>query len=179
MSKHRGYYTVGDFRPFLNNPAKFHNPDGKNLVARSGLEMRWFKKLDQLPNVLKWSSERVVVPYEKPIFATESDSYIIRTEEHKYIVDCWVLWQNGDQTVEMLVEIKPETMCYPPKEPKIANKKSLKNYHESMQTYLINRSKWIATERFCRSLLESKSRTINFVIFTEDKIESANKILGI
>lgn len=179
MSKHRGYYRVDDFRPFLNHPEKYHNPNNKPLVARSGLEMRWFKYLDGAENVVTWSSECVHVPYEKPIFYTENDSTVAYTEEHKYIVDVWMIWKNGDVEYEMLGEIKPETMCYPPKEPKINNKKALNNYHSSMQTFLINRSKWVSTFQFCKRLLESKQRQIHFVIMTETKIENSSKILGI
>lgn len=180
MANHNKYYHCSDFRPFLNHPEKLNNPDDKPLVARSGLEMKWFTRLDNMENVLKWSSERVVVPYEKPIFILEDRPEITHTEERRYFVDLWVLWKTGDRVVELLAEIKPESMCYPPKEPKINNKKSMSNYYSSMQTYLINRSKWVSTHNFCQKLFETKQRQIDFVVFNDNmKIESITKILGI
>ena len=33
-------------------------------IYRSGLELKYFQMLDANPNVLKWGSEEIVVPYE-------------------------------------------------------------------------------------------------------------------
>lgn len=164
---HKSYYQVADFRPFLTNPNKYINRNNKPLVARSGLEIRAFQKFDNLSSIVSWSSETIFVPYQKPLFENNT-SNIIRTEEHKYIVDCWLLWKTGETVVEMLVEIKPKSMCYPPKPPKINNKKSIDKYNESMRTYLINNYKWMATYNFCKQITEEKKRPIHFVIFTDE-----------
>lgn len=165
---HKNYYQVGDFRPFLVNAQKYVNRNNKPLVARSGLEIRAFQKFDNLQSVISWSSENIFVPYQKPLFESNS-SKIVRTEEHKYIVDCWLLWKKSEtEVIEMLIEIKPKSMCFPPKEPKINNKKSWDKYHDSMRTYLINKYKWIATHNFCKKITEEKNRPIHFVIFTDD-----------
>jgi hypothetical protein len=175
---HKNYYQVGDFRPFLKNLNKYVNRGNKSLIARSGLEIRTFQKLDNLSSVISWSSETVYVPYQKPIFENKYSSTIILTDEHKYIIDCWLLWKKSEtEMIEMLVEIKPKLMCYPPKQPKINNKKSWERYHESNRTYLINKYKWIATNEFCKKITKDRDRPLHFVIFTENEIIPIEKVL--
>jgi hypothetical protein len=175
---HKNYYQVADFRPFLKNLNKYITKGNKPLVARSGLEIRTFQKLDNLSSVISWSSETVYVPYQKPLFENKS-SQIIKTEQHKYIIDCWLLWKKSEtEVIEMLVEIKPKSMCYPPKQPKINNVKSWEKYHDANRTYLINKYKWIATNEFCKRITKEKNRPIHFVVFTEDEIIPIEKIIG-
>ena len=44
------------------NKEKFFGKDGY-AIYRSGLELNYFRILDNNPNVLKWGSEEIVVPY--------------------------------------------------------------------------------------------------------------------
>jgi hypothetical protein len=164
---HKHYYQVQDFRPFLKHPEKYVNRNNKPLVARSGLEIRSFQKLDNLSTVIQWSSENIIVPYDKPLFESNT-SNIVKLEQHKYIIDCWLLWKTKDINIEMLVEIKPKSMCYPPKPPKNNNKTALRRYNESIKNYLINIHKWIATQKFCKFITEQKKRPIHFIILTEN-----------
>jgi len=179
LANHRSYYHIADFRPFLKHPEKYVNVGNKPLVARSGLEMKCFSKIDQLTSVVKWSSENVVIPYQKPIFLNETDSSVIGTDQHKYYIDLWVCWKSETGgVVEMLVEIKPKSMCHPPKIPVNGNKKSWLNYHSSNRQYLINKYKWVESVNLCRKMTASGNRSISFVIMTEEEILSGEKICG-
>ena len=72
----RKKWRQGVFTP--TNSEKFI---GSKAVYRSGLELKFFRFCDTNPNVLKWGSENVVVPYKSPL-----DNRV-----HKYYVDnYWV-----------------------------------------------------------------------------------------
>ena len=65
MPKKRSYreFRQGIFTPL--NKAKCLNTDP--VVFRSFLEARLFKILDSNSDVVKWSSEQVIIPYIHPI----------------------------------------------------------------------------------------------------------------
>jgi hypothetical protein len=96
--------------------------------------MRWF---DTSPNVIKWGSESIVIPYIKP-----TDGKV-----HKYFTDFNVTIIDGSGTTrKYVIEVKPYKQTIPPK--KHGNKKPKTLLYEQI-TYAINRAKWDAAEELC------------------------------
>lgn len=113
------------------NPEKYiGNPN--EIIYRSNWEQRLFYRLDNDPGVIRWASEEFSIPYLSPI-----DNKI-----HRYFPDVYVENINGEKFV---LEIKPSKQTQAPTKPS----KNTKKYITEVSTYLINRSKWSAADRFC------------------------------
>jgi hypothetical protein len=140
MATYKGFYRV-------KNPKKYDG-DFKNVIYRSHWEMQVFRWCDSNDQVLKWSSEEIVVPYYLP-----TDK-----KYHRYFVDLKFTTAEGT----FLVEIKPKSQTVPPKKPSRQTKK----YLEEARTYVKNQCKWKAADSF------AKDRGWKFVIWTEDTIKS-------
>ena len=110
--------------------------------------MRYF---DDNVNILKWSSEEVIVPYKSPIDG----------RWHRYFPDFLIRVRNKQGQLEtIMIEVKPlkET-----KEPEI-RKKLTKKYLIEVKTWSINKRKWEAAIEFC------KDRKWKFMIITEKEL---------
>lgn len=141
-------YQQGIFHPV--NPSKVIG-DPKKIVFRSGWERKVFLKLDQSPNVLKWGSEVIEIPYLSP-----KDNRI-----HKYFPDLIVVAKGLNNTfVTTMIEIKPYKQSIPPK----GNGKGKGQFIDECMTYAINQAKWKAAEAFC------EKRGIKFTVMTEHDI---------
>ena len=92
-------YRQGIFTP--KNSKKFI---GVKAIYRSGLELKFFRFCDDNKNVIKWSSENVVVPYVSPL-----DGRV-----HRYFVDNFISIKEGTNIKNYLVEIKPYRQTKPP-----------------------------------------------------------------
>lgn len=140
----------GKYRP--DNPDKYVG-DPSNIVYRSLLERRFMVFCDKNPNILKWASEEMFIPYHSPI----------DKRMHRYYVDFLieVKEKNGDIKT-YLVEIKPSRQCKPPKE---SNKKSNRTFLKEMKNWIINNSKWKAAEEF------AKKQNWQFKIITEENLK--------
>lgn len=133
------------------NPGKYRG-NVKDIFLRSSWELKLAKYLDLSNNVIAWSSETTVIGYRSPLDG----------EEHRYFVDfkCWI--RGKDNTVNVfLVEVKPKSMCSPPKEPK----RKTKTYVDAVKRWLVNEAKWKAARKYC------EMRGFRFVIFTEDELQ--------
>ena len=75
-----GKWRQGIFVP--KNQDKFI---GRKAVYRSGLELKFFRFCDSNPNVLKWGSENVIIPYRSPI----------DHKMHRYFVDNYIEIKEG------------------------------------------------------------------------------------
>lgn len=139
-------YNQGIFRPI--NKAKFV---GSFAIYRSSWEKKFMFWADKNPNVLEWSSERVIVPYKSPI-----DNKI-----HKYYVDAYVAIKEGDKVKRYLVEIKPFGQTQPPKPSK--RKKPATVLYEQTQ-WVVNQAKWAAAREFARK------KNAEFIILTEKEL---------
>lgn len=107
--------------------------------------------LDSNKNVIKWSSEEIVIPYKSPIDG----------KYHRYFVDFYVKVINKQgKTEEFLIEVKPEKYT---KEPEVKKKKT-KAYINEVTQWAINKSKWKAADAYC------KDRNWKFQIFSEKKL---------
>lgn len=116
------------------NPKKYMG-DPKKIFYRSGWEFSYMMKLDHDPNVLKWSSEEVIVRYVSPV-----DKKV-----HRYYPD-FVVQKKTDKGVQtFMIEIKPLAQTRPPKKSK--NRKKMLN---ETTTYMTNQAKWAAAEEYCK-----------------------------
>lgn len=132
------YPPKTEFKQGTYNP--IHPEKCKNSVCeyRSSFELKAFKWLDTNPNVVQWSSERVIIPYFYPI----------DQKMHKYYVDLWVMIREGNNITQYLIEIKPDKQCRPPT-PSNRKKKSTILYEQL--TWEKNKAKWNAAKQFCES----------------------------
>jgi hypothetical protein len=126
-------YKQGLFKP--NHPEKYIG-DPKNIVYRSGWELRVMQSLDSNTNIKRWASEEIAIPYISPI----------DNRPHRYFVDFYVeaIGRDGE-TKKMLLEVKPKAQTQEPKRPK----RNTKRYISEVMTYGINQAKWKAAEDFC------------------------------
>lgn len=137
----QGIYT-------LRNPEKYLG-DPNNVVYRSSWELNMHKFLDNNPNVIKWASEEIAIPYLKP-----TDKKI-----HRYFPDYYVEYKDRfDNICKEIIEVKPATQT---KAPRKGNRKNI--LYEQL-TYAINIAKWQAANEFC------KKHGIKFKIVTENQL---------
>ena len=141
----RKKWRQGVFTP--TNSEKFI---GSKAVYRSGLELKFFRFCDTNPNVLKWGSENVIVPYKSPL-----DNRV-----HKYYVDNFVSIKEGNKVINYLVEIKPSKQTKPP-QTKYRKKRHL-IYEQKM--FITNQAKWKAAREYC------KKSGFTFIIITEKEL---------
>ena len=138
---YRGKYKV-------KKPEKYSG-DFNNVIYRSLWERQFFRWCEDNDDVIKWSSESVIIPYR-----CKTDNKM-----HRYFMDVKVKFKNGKT---YLIEIKPESQTQPPKQPKRKSKKYLKE----VMTYVKNTSKWEQAEKYCFV------RGGEFKIFTEKTLKS-------
>ena len=93
----------GKFRP--QNYKKYKG-DHTNIIYRSGWELTFMKYLDRQPEVLKWSSEEIIVPYRSPI-----DNKV-----HRYYPDFLIkVKESNGKLKKYVIEIKPKKQTIEPK----------------------------------------------------------------
>jgi len=124
-----------------------YNGDSSNVIFRSLWEKAVFKWCDESAQVVKWSSEEVVIPY----------LYEVDKRYHRYFMDLKVTFDNGKT---ILVEIKPEKETKPP----AFNGKRTKRYLNEGMTYVKNMNKWSAAQNY------AADRGWGFEIWTEKKL---------
>lgn len=138
----------GKFRP--KHPKKYRG-DPTKIIYRSLWERNCMRYFDDNPNVLKWSSEEVIVPYKSPLDG----------RYHRYFPDFLIRIKNKQGQLEtIMIEVKPYKET---KEPK-PQKRLTKNYLVEVKTWSINKSKWEAAIEFC------KDRKWKFMIITEKEL---------
>ena len=130
----------------VKNPEKYKgNPN--NVVFRSSWELRFFNWCDKNPDILKWSSEEIVIPYKSPLDG----------KWHRYFPDVWM----KTSTDTYLIEIKPFKETQEPKKKTRVTQK----YLYEVKTWGINSSKWKAAQEFCND------RKWKFKIITEKELK--------
>jgi hypothetical protein len=135
----------GFFRP--KNQSKYSG-DYKNIIYRSLWERNVFRWCDENPQVLKWVSEEIVIPYYYPL----------DKKYHRYFVDLKFTTAQGTY----LIEIKPKSQTLPPKKPS----RQTQRYLTEAATYVKNQCKWKAAQEY------ASDRGWSFHIWTEDVIKS-------
>ena len=110
--------------------------------------MKW---CDSNTNVIKWSSEEVIIPYKSPI-----DNRL-----HRYFPDFYVKYRNAiGKLEERLVEVKPAKQVKGP----AIQKRRTKKYISEVVEFAKNQAKWQAAESFC------KDRKWKFQVITEKEL---------
>jgi hypothetical protein len=112
---------------------------GKDLpVARSSWEFKYMEWCDKNPNILKWGSESLQIPYFDNI----------KKKHRRYYPDFTMLVKdtNGD-VKKYIIEIKPYSQTIPPTTH--GNKKDRTVMYEFV-TYQTNVAKWNAAQLYCR-----------------------------
>jgi hypothetical protein len=136
---HQGKYKI-------KNPSKYKG-DYRNIYYRSSWELRVFNYMDRNPEVVKWSSEEIVIPYRSPIDG----------KRHRYFPDVWMKTKNGDV---YLIEIKPFKETIQPKK----RSRITKQYLYEVKTWGINSAKWKSAKEYCAD------RNWKFKIITEKEL---------
>lgn len=142
-----GKYQQGRYTP--KNPEKYVGNVG-NIIFRSSWERKFLLWCDSNPNVLKYASEELIIPYYSPV----------DQKMHRYFVDFVIMVRTRTGEVKKYaVEIKPSSQCSPPKQ-----RKQTKKYLTELATYTVNQAKWEAADKFC------KSRGMEFLVLTEQHL---------
>ena len=144
----------GKFKP--KNPQKYIG-NSANIIYRSSWELKLMTYLDNHPNVLRWGSEEVIIPYRSPI-----DGRI-----HRYFPDFFVEQINKDGIKDrILIEVKPKHQTVAPDTTKKMTPRGMisKKYLSEVATWGVNKAKWEAADSFC------KDRGWKFQIMTEQEL---------
>ena len=117
---------------------------------RSSWELAFMRMCDSHPNITKWASENVKIPYRSPVDG----------KYHNYVPDFMVQYtdKDGVQHVE-LVEIKPSNQT---------TLENAKSTGQKIQT-AINAAKWTSAQEWCQR------KGIRFKVINEDQIFRNNK----
>jgi hypothetical protein len=118
--------------------------DIDKIVCRSLWERRVCRFLDENKNILKWSSEEIVIPYTSPL-----DKKI-----HNYYPDFLVQFTDGKNIKCWMIEVKPK------KQTMLKENASKKE----KITWIINNAKWEAAKKYCQT------NNMEFKILTEQEL---------
>ena len=129
----------------LKNPDKYIG-DPEKIIARSSWERAAFSWCERNENVIKWSSEELII-----VYLSQVDKRV-----HRYFPDLFIEYGDGRKVV---IEIKPASQTIQPK-------KKGKRYLRESLTYIKNVSKWQAAKEFCRK------NDLDFEIWTEHTLKS-------
>lgn len=141
-------YHQGLFRP--KHPEKYEG-DHTKIVYRSSWELKFFLWCEANPNVLKWSSEEIVIPYICP-----TDNRL-----HRYFPDAKITVSDiSGQLNTYLIEIKPLKQTVPP----IAGKRQSKYFLKEVMVWGKNEAKWEAASQYC------EQRGWRFKVITENDL---------
>lgn len=141
-------WRQGEYTP--NHPEKYMG-DVNNIFYRSSWELEAFKFLDNNPNVIRWASEEIVIPYLRP---TKTGNI----KKSKYYPDIYMEYKDrGGRVHKELIEIKPK------KQTKPSRSRNPKTKLYENEVYHKNRLKWEAAEKWCNQ------RGIKFRILHEEE----------
>jgi hypothetical protein len=132
---------------FVPKNKKKYNGNADNITARSSWERNVFIWCDNNKDIVKWSSEEVIIPYH----------YEVDKRTHRYFPDVFIEMKNGDK---LLVEIKPDKETRPPQ-----SGKKTKRYLNEAMIYVKNMNKWAAAEKY------AKDHGWKFEVWTEKTLQ--------
>jgi len=121
--------------------------DVNNVIYRSSWELKYLHLLDKSDDILEFSSEETIIPYQ------DHEGKIRR-----YFVDFKIKDKNGNIS---LVEIKPYKETTPPI---LSEGKKTKTKINEILTYDKNQKKWKAARKFCDKM------GWKFLIITEKEL---------
>lgn len=120
----------GSFMP--KNLQKYKG-DPRKIKYRSLWEKFIFGWLDNHPDIAKWGSETVVIPY-----FSNADG-----KKRRYFMDIWCRFNDGQ---EFFFEIKPQKETMPPKAPAKMTVAAKKRFINEVYTWNVNCDKWKAAK---------------------------------
>lgn len=145
----------GRFRP--KNPRKYKG-DPTKIIYRSLWELKFFRLVDDHPDVIWWASEELFVPYRSPL-----DNRV-----HRYFPDVIVHMKKRDGSLgTIMVEIKPGAQTRPPdirKKNATPTGRISTRYLREVKTWGVNEAKWKAAKSYCAD------RGWEFQIWTEKEL---------
>ena len=144
----------GRFRP--KNPSKYKG-DPTKIIYRSMWEFKFFRYIDEHPDVIWWASEEYIVPYYSPIDG----------KRHRYYPDVVVHRKIATgETKTLMIEIKPKAQTRPPDTSKMKTSKGnmSRRYINEVKTWGTNEAKWKAARAYCAQ------KGWEFQIYTEDQL---------
>lgn len=107
-----------------------------NIVYRSSWELSFMNFLDNNPNIEKWGSEIISIPYRKPTTG----------RIHKYYPDFWIKYKSKNgEVVQEVIEVKPEKET---RQPTTVGKTKKTQLYEAI-TWSINKAKFKSAALFC------------------------------
>jgi len=135
-------YRQGKFT--IKNPEKFVG--NKIPTYRSGWELAFMQFCDSHPNVIKWASECIRIPYRHPFTGKMTH----------YVPDFLVQYKDkNNKILSEVVEIKPKNQSIvESKNASLATK----------ETVAINNAKWEQARKWC------KANGLTFRVITENDI---------
>jgi hypothetical protein len=139
------YKTV--FNP--KNPKKYAG-DVSKIVCRSLWERNVCTFCDEHPEVIKWSSEEIAIPYMSPI-----DQKV-----HNYFPDFLIQFNGKDGIKTWMVEVKPKKQTF------LKENASKKEKY----TWVINNAKWQAAQAYCE-----KNKMVFKIITEKDLFSNAKQ----
>ena len=140
---YRGKFKPKNIKKYMGDPTK--------ITYRSLWERKCMLIFDTNPNILKWASEEIAIPYLSPVDG----------KRHKYFPDFMVEIKNKDgKTETIMIEVKPKKQTEPP----VKKKKPTKSYIYECTTYAVNQAKWKAAKEWC------DDRRIEFKLITEEEL---------
>ena len=137
----QGQYLVENTDKYVGSKAPFY---------RSSWELAFMKMCDSHPNILKWASENVKIPYQNPITGRMAN----------YIPDFMIQYldKDGKEHVE-LIEIKPASQT---------TMEAAKGANNKLAV-AVNAAKWTSAQEWC------KRKGIRFKVINEDQIFQTKK----
>lgn len=148
-------WIQGKFHP--ENPKKYIG-DLDKITYRSSWELALLRFLDATPEILRYGSEKIVIPY----FDQGTLNEFGHPKQRKYFTDFVVQIRKADGTAKIaIIEVKPKSQTVQPKK---TGRMSDKTYETNLKTWLTNSSKWHAARKFCAT------KGWEFIVLTEDHI---------
>jgi hypothetical protein len=133
------------------NKEKYLGTDNPRYL--SSWELKLFSFCDNSPNIVKWCSEKVIIPYLDTV----------TNKNRNYFVDMLFSMRTDKGIINYLVEVKPFRETQPPKRSK--RKKPSTLLYEEL-TWRKNQDKWNAAKKF------ADERNLKFIILTENELGS-------
>lgn len=143
----QGYYTLVNPEKYIGDPTK--------VRYMSSWELETHKFFDCNPNILKWSSEEIAIPYMKP-----TDNKM-----HRYYPDYFIQYRTRTGEIKWeLLEVKPAAQT------KVSRSRNPQTKLYENLTYAVNASKWQAAQLWCEQQSQLSGKNISFRVVTERSI---------
>lgn len=138
---HQGYYKPVNPNKYIGN--------SNNIMFRSSWEKMFLIYCDTNPNIVKYSSEEISIPYLSSIDG----------KEHKYFIDFIIFAKQHDGSIKkFLIEIKPFKQTIVPVQRK---GKTQARFMTEMQEYIKNQDKWKYAKEY------AEKHDSSFLVLTE------------